>query len=127
MKKLVLLALLCVVSACAPTQSSSLIKDNKIIQCGVMCQQCPCCQKMMQDNSIKDDKVKEEKMIQCPLIGNSTNSEMKCPLIGNSTNSEMKCPYCQKMMGSDTSKNKAVESNNTGAGAMDHDNHSPAK
>lgn len=77
MKKFIAIAMLTLLTACAQPEGSGMMDK------GMMCDKCPCCQKMM-EGGMKMDGMK---------------SGMQCPMMKNGTSKDgMKCSCCQGMM-----------------------------
>jgi len=78
MKKFIAIALLSLfATACTPTENAGMMDK------GMMCDKCPCCQKMM-EGGMKMDGMK---------------SGMQCPMMKNGASKEgMKCSCCEGMM-----------------------------
>lgn len=92
MKKLLAIALLALTTACAQPETSSM-------ESGMMCEKCPCCQKMME-------------------------SGMQCPMMQGKSKDGMKCSCCKGMMGGEMKKQSTPA---TKQSTIDHNAHHPAQ
>ncbi len=107
MKKLIAIALLALfTTACTPTENAGMMDK------GMMCEKCPCCQKMM-EGGMKDGMMK---------------SGMQCPMMKDGMPKEgMKCSCCQKMMEDGMVKKQSTPSTKKPADSVNHDAHHPAQ
>ena len=101
MKKLLAIALLVLTTACAQTETSKMGS-------GMMCDKCPCCQKMM-EGGMKMDGMK---------------GGMQCPMMKDGKKDSMKCGCCQGMMGSEMKKQSTPAAKQS---TVDHNAHHPAQ
>ena len=103
MRKLLIIALLVLTASYAQAETSSM--DS-----GAMCQECSCCQKMM-EGGMKMDEMK---------------SGMKCPMMEGEQKEGMKCGCCKGMMEGET-KNQSTSTPKTPAAvsAEEHKQHHP--
>lgn len=104
MKKLLAIALLVLTTACAQTETSSMGS-------GMMCEKCPCCQKMM-EGGMNDGMMK---------------SGMQCPMMLGKSKDGMKCCCCQGMMGDGMMQKQSAPALKKPASvsAEDHKQHHP--
>lgn len=108
MKKFIAIALLALfVTACTPTENSSMMSK------GMMCEKCPCCQKMM-EGGMKMDDMKDGMM----------KSGMQCPMMQGKSKDGMKCSCCQGMMGGDMKNQSTPVAKQS---TVDHNAHHPAQ
>lgn len=108
MKKLLAIALLALTTACAQTETSGM-------NSGMMCEKCPCCQKMMEGkDGMKMDGMK---------------SGMQCPMMQGKSKDGMKCGCCQGMMGDRMTEKQSTPAPKKPAGvsAEEHKQHHPAQ
>lgn len=73
MKKLLAIALLVLTTACAQTETSGMMDK------GMMCEKCPCCQKMM-GGDMNHDMMKEG--MQCPMMKDGAKDGNSCGCCG---------------------------------------------
>lgn len=106
MKKFIAIALLALfATACTPTENVGMM--NK----GMMCEKCPCCQKMM-ESGMKDGMMKEG--MQCPMMKSGASKD------------GMKCGCCQGMMKDGMEKQSApAPKKPVGVSAEEHKQHHP--
>jgi|GEM_PF-5943105 len=104
MKKFIAIALLALTTACAQTETSGMTDK------GMMCEKCPCCQKMM-EGGMKMDGMK---------------SGMQCPMMQGKAKDGMKCGCCQGMMGEEKQSTPAPKKP-AGVSAEEHKQHHPAQ
>lgn len=77
MKKFIAIALLAIfTTACTPTENAGMMDK------GMMCEKCPCCQKMM-EGGMKDGMMK---------------SGMQCPMMKDGAKDGKSCACCEGMM-----------------------------
>lgn len=110
MKKLLAIALLVLTTACAQTETTSMGS-------GMMCDKCPCCQKMM-EGGMKMDGMKDGMM----------KSGVQCPMMKDGKKDGMKCGCCKGMM-EDGMSNQSTPTPKKPAGvsAEEHKQHHPAQ
>lgn len=107
MKKFIAIALLALTTACAQPETSSMGS-------GMMCEKCPCCQKMM-ESGMKMDGMKDGMM----------KSGMQCPMMKSGASKDgMKCGCCQGMMGGEMKKQSTPAAKES---TVDHNAHHPAQ
>lgn len=110
MKKLLAIALLSLfATACTPTENTGMMDK------GMMCDKCPCCQKMM-EGGMKMDGMKDGMM----------KSGMQCPMMKDGKKDGMKCSCCQGTMGGEMKK-QSMPSTKKPDAVVDHDAHHPAQ
>ncbi len=103
MKKLLAIALLALTTACAQTGTSNM-------ESGMMCDKCPCCQKMM-EGGMKMDGMK---------------SGMQCPMMQGQSKDGMKCGCCKGMMENGMSKQSTpAPKKPAGVSVEEHKQHHP--
>jgi hypothetical protein len=99
MKKFIAIALLTLfATACTPTENAGMM--NK----GMMCEKCPCCQKMIEGGMMKEG--------------------MQCPMMQGKSKDGMKCGCCQGMMGGEMKKQSTPAAKES---TFDHNAHHPAQ
>jgi len=135
MKKFIAIALLAIfTTACTPTENAGMMDK------GMMCEKCPCCQKMM-EGGMKDGMMKSG--MQCPMMkdgakdgkscacceGMMKDGKMQCPMMKDGAKNGMKCECCQKMMKDGMAKKQSMPSTKKPAvtDEVNHDAHHPAQ
>lgn len=108
MKKFIAIALLALTTACAQTETSGMMDK------GMMCEKCPCCQKMM-EGGMKMDGMKDGMM----------KSGMQCLMMKDGASKDgMKCGCCQGMMKDGMKKQSTPAAKQS---TVDHNAHHPAQ